>query len=183
MSFYLSKRKKVDIKKQGSKNYGASNTTILLGKKAGLIVLIHDIFKALIPVLLFRTFCGFECGAFSGAAAVFGHIFPFYLKFDGGKGFASFIGATVACFPAQALISILIALLIAIICNYIVIATFTYTLTMPIIFLCAGQVVPAVVFFICTVVIFYKHKSNIVNLITKNGKEVKLRTAFSKKHD
>ena len=183
MSFYLSKIKQVDIKSNGSNNYGASNAMILLGKKAGLIVLIHDIFKALIPALLFRAILGFDYGVFAGAAAVLGHIFPFYLKFDGGKGFASFIGATVACCPVLALISILVSLLIAIVCNYIVVATFIYTLTMPIIFLCINQPIPAIAFFVCTIVIFYKHKSNIINLMTKNGKEVKLRTAFSKKHD
>ena len=51
MSFYISKIKKIDIKNNGSRNYGASNTVALAGVKAGVLVFIHDTLKAAIPVL------------------------------------------------------------------------------------------------------------------------------------
>ena len=94
MAFYIAKGKKADLTAAGSGNLGASNATILLGWKAGILVGIHDIGKAALAVILARLlFPEAEyIGAAAGIAGVLGHIFPFWLKFKGGKGFASFVG-------------------------------------------------------------------------------------------
>ena len=83
MAFYLAKIKKADLTKAGTGNLGASNATVLLGWKAGILVAVHDAGKALLAVLLAAwLFPGTEnVGALAGIASVLGHIFPFYLKF------------------------------------------------------------------------------------------------------
>ena len=98
MAFYLAKLKKADLKNNGSGNLGASNATVLLGWKAGILVAVHDVGKSLLAVLLAQWLFADvpHIGAVAGIASVLGHIFPFYLKFKGGKGFASYLGMTMA---------------------------------------------------------------------------------------
>lgn len=178
MSFYLSKWKKVDIRSHGSKNLGASNAMILMGWKAGILVALHDIGKAALAVILAQII--FQnvnnIGAVAGVAAVFGHIFPFYLKFKGGKGFASYMGMTLALNWRFALILIVVVALITLITDYIVIGTFTTIASVPVYMGFANQsYVLALILLAGTAVILYKHRENIVKL--KNGTEIGLRSA------
>ena len=97
MAYYVGKVNKVDLTKLGSGNLGASNTTALLGWGSGVLVGIHDIGKAALAVFLAQLLLPElpNVGAVAGVACVMGHIFPFYLKFKGGKGLASFIGMSL----------------------------------------------------------------------------------------
>ena len=94
MAFYLSKLKNIDLKKRGSGNLGTCNAWTELGWKWSVLVFLHDAGKAAIAVLL--TAWLFPDYAYSqhvaGVCAVLGHIYPFYLKFKGGKGHAAYIG-------------------------------------------------------------------------------------------
>ena len=181
MAFYISKIKKVDFKGQGSKNYGASNATLLAGKKAGAIVLVHDILKSVIAVILCRILFGDRFGAIAGCCAVIGHIFPFYLRFDGGKGFASFIGASIAVSPLYGIIIILIAIALAALFDYIVAATFSFISLIPVCLFITNEFIVAIVFTVTAAIILIKHRQNLINLITKNGKESKIRPVLFKK--
>ena len=86
MAYYLAKGRKADLTKAGSGNLGASNATILLGWKAGILVAVHDIGKAALAVLAVKwLFPGVEnAPAAAGVACVLGHIIPFWLRFKGG---------------------------------------------------------------------------------------------------
>lgn len=183
MAFYISKIKNVDIKGQGTRNYGASNTVYLLGLKAGFIVFLHDFTKAVLAVLIASWIFPDApyVGVVAGCASVVGHIYPFYLKFDGGKGFASFIGMSVALYPLFGLMALLLAAGFAFAVDYVVEGTFSFILIIPIFALFKGQYIGAAIMFATTLLIFYKHKENITNLVTKNGKEIRIREALSKK--
>ena len=178
MSFYLSKWKKVDIRSHGSKNLGASNAMILMGWKAGILVALHDIGKSALAVILAQMIFPdlANAGAVAGVAAVFGHIFPFYLKFKGGKGFASYMGMTLALNWKFALVLIVIVALITLITDYIVIGTFTTIASVPTYMGFANHsYILAMILLLGTAVILYKHRENIVKL--KNGTEIGLRSA------
>ena len=178
MSFYLSKWKKVDIRSHGSKNLGASKAMMLMGWKAGILVALHDIGKAALAVILAQIIFPnvVNIGAVAGVAAVFGHIFPFYLKFKGGKGFASYMGMTLALNWRFALILIVVVALITLITDYIVIGTFTTIASVPTYMGFANHsYVLALILLAGTAVILYKHRENIVKL--KNGTEIGLRSA------
>ena len=105
--------KGIDIREYGSGNAGATNTFRVLGKKAGIPVLVLDILKGYAAVSL-AFFCGYEPHTemyinFSlayGIAAVLGHVFPIYVGFRGGKGVATLLGMMIAVFPFAALLSI-----------------------------------------------------------------------------
>ncbi|MBO4391025.1 MAG: glycerol-3-phosphate 1-O-acyltransferase PlsY [Lachnospiraceae bacterium] len=105
--YFLSKIKGVDIKHQGSGNSGATNSLRVMGKKAGIIVLVGDLLKAYIPCMAIRFIYG-EPGlglqpemmyaylAAIGFGVVLGHNFPFFMGFKGGKGVASTTGLAMA---------------------------------------------------------------------------------------
>lgn len=89
----------IDIQKHGSGNIGFANVVRVLGWRAGLIVLIGDISKGLLPVIFAKPHLNsYEILAVA-LAAVLGHIFPIWLRFRGGKGVATGLGVTLAISP------------------------------------------------------------------------------------
>ena len=183
MAFYLSKLKKVDMRAGGSGNLGTSNATILLGWGSGIAVGIHDIGKAVLSVLLARQlFPELEYGAaVAGAACVVGHIFPFYLGFKGGKGFAPYIGMTLALNWKLALVVLVVVVLVTLITDYLVLGTFTTILAVPVWEgISTGSVILPLILLIATGVIFYKHRENITRL--RNGTEIGLRSTAKGEH-
>lgn len=178
MSLYLAKLKGVNIREKGSKNLGASNAMILMGWKSGILVGIHDIGKAALAVILAKTFFpdSSYIGAVAGVAAVIGHIFPFYLKFKGGKGFASFIGMALAIHWKCALILMLVVVVVTLITDYIVVGTMTTILSFPAYmgYQSHNYILPLIIL-IASLVIIYKHRENLVRIY--KGTEIGFRSA------
>jgi glycerol-3-phosphate acyltransferase PlsY len=116
-----------DVREHGSGNAGATNTFRILGKKAGIPVLLIDVLKGWISVMLaiwflspgdspvlfenFRVLCG--------AAAVLGHVFPVFAGFRGGKGVATLLGVAIGMQPLAALCCIGLFLLVLILTKYV----------------------------------------------------------------
>ncbi len=187
MSFYISKIKKINIKEQGSKNYGASNTLALAGKKAGAAVLVHDIMKSFLAILLIRLLWKIPYNdvtwilAVIGTFAVIGHIFPFYLKFNGGKGFAPYLGVVLGLDWRLFLGVVALIFAVAFVTDYIVAGTFSTITVTPLYFLLIQRnIMVGGIMLVCSLILLYKHRENIVNL--KNGKEMKIRSAFRNKY-
>lgn len=91
----------IDIRKYGSGNAGTTNALRVMGKKAGLIVLLGDAMKAVLAVCLVRYIFRANPNAdlfalLAGLGATLGHNFPFYLNFKGGKGIACMAGIIIA---------------------------------------------------------------------------------------
>lgn len=96
----------VDVRNQGSGNAGATNTIRVLGTKAGIVVLLLDLLKALAAVLLASLLSAsflnqsqlVNYKVLAGALAVVGHVFPLYTGFRGGKGVASLVGVILGVY-------------------------------------------------------------------------------------
>ena len=178
MAYYIAKCKKADLRSAGSGNLGASNATILLGWRAGVTTALHDIGKSALAVLVIRQlFPELEYAPIAaGVASVLGHIFPFYLKFKGGKGFASYWGMTLALNWKLALVVGAAIILVTVITDYIVMGTFTTIISVPIYMGITRNWIVALILGIATAVILYKHRENIPRLL--NGTEVGLRSAI-----
>ena len=177
MAYWLSKLKKVDIRSMGSGNLGASNTAVLLGWGAGVLVAVHDIGKALVSVLLAKyLFPELElAGAVAGVACVLGHIFPFYLKFKGGKGLASFLGMVIALNWKVALAVAVLLVLVTVVTDFIALGTMSVSVAAPIgIWLATGSWMIPLVLCVATVVILLKHRENVVRIM--NHTEIGLRS-------
>lgn len=177
MSYYIAKINKVDIKNKGSKNYGASNTVALIGWKAGILVGVHDIGKAVLAIVLTKYFCPDLAYApvIAGVACILGHIFPFYLHFDGGKGFASYMGLLLGLDVFAFVIFGIGVIVITLVTDYIVLATMTVVILSPIYFgFTLGWPTAAIMAF-ASIIIIYKHRANLVRIY--KGTEMGLRRA------
>lgn len=132
---------KVDVRTLGSGNAGATNTIRVLGYKAGIPVLIFDIFKGWLAVFI-ANFFFLDTGKFPDAidfkimlavAAVIGHVFPVYVGFKGGKGIATLLGVGIALFPLAALFTVIIFALTLILSGYVSLSSMVAAITFPII--------------------------------------------------
>src|SRR5690625_6561186 len=104
---------KVDLREHGSGNVGTTNTFRILGKKAGIVVLILDLLKGAIPVWTAMLVDGtgdFPVVIF-GVVAALGHVYSIFLKFKGGKAVATGGGAILAANPLLFLVLIITFLL------------------------------------------------------------------------
>lgn len=179
MALYISKLKGVNITKSGTGNLGASNAMVLMGWGAGVLVAVHDIGKAVLASFLAKWLFpeAAYAGITAGAASTMGHMFPFYLRFKGGKGLASYFGMILAWNWKIALIVFAAGVVITLATNYIVIATVSIVLFFPIYLAFTAGWVPAVITAAVSLVILWKHRVNFVRL--KNGTEVGFRKANS----
>lgn len=192
-SLVIAKIKGKELRNAGSGNLGASNTTILLGAKWGVFVGLVDIFKCGIPVFLTRHFF-FQDYHFLpfviGACCILGHIFPFYLKFKGGKGFACLVGAILG-YDWRIIIIYAIAIIgITFITNYIAIATITTCITFPVAIgildhhsfrnFGSQSFIGSLIMAIPCIIIIILHIPNVKRIIA--GSEIGIKDALSKKH-
>jgi glycerol-3-phosphate acyltransferase PlsY len=178
MAKYIAAMKKVDLSAGGSGNPGASNAVILMGWGAGVLVAIHDIGKAALAVILARLMFPDVplIGAAAGVAAVLGHIYPFWMKFKGGKGFASYLGMTIALHWKFAIAVLLLVVVVTLITDYIVAATTTTIVLVPIgLGILTQSLILPLILLIASLVIAWKHKDNYVRMY--NGTEIRFRKA------
>jgi glycerol-3-phosphate acyltransferase PlsY len=173
----LAKRRGVDLRAGGSGNPGASNTVTLMGWKAGALVAIHDIFKAFLAVWLCRRLFPAlpYAGVIAGVCSVLGHIFPFYLRFRGGKGFASYLGMALALDWKFALAIGLVIIIVVLITDYIVAGTMATVVSFPIYNAIRQQYVTALLLAAATLLIIWKHRENLVRIC--KGTEIGVRSA------
>ena len=178
MAKYLAAIKKVDLTAGGSGNLGASNAVILMGWGAGVLTALHDIGKSALAVILARLMFpdAPHIGAAAGVAAVLGHIFPFWMKFKGGKGFASYLGMTIALNWKFAIAVLLLVVAVTLITDYIVAATTTTIVLVPIgLGLLTQSWVLPLILLVASGVIAWKHRENYVRIY--NGTEIGFRSA------
>lgn len=105
-AFFYGKAHGIDIRQHGSGNSGTTNALRVLGTKAGLIVLAGDCLKCIAAVVIVRLIFGgshpdiiYLLCIYTGAGAILGHNFPFYMNFKGGKGIAATAGLILSFHP------------------------------------------------------------------------------------
>lgn len=173
----LAKRQGFDIRERGSNGSGASNAVITMGWRAGVFVAVADMGKALSAALLARLLFPnlAAAAAVAGVACVLGHIFPFYLHFRGGKGFAPFLGLVLALDWKFWLAMFVLVLLITLVTDYIVFGTLACVVSFPIWSAAMGHQAVAAVLSVASLVIIYKHLVNLRHIWA--GTEIGLRKA------
>lgn len=180
-AFIIGRIKGYDVRSSGSKNAGASNTVIMAGKLAGVLVALLDIFKAALSWRLCQAlFPQFAlAGMLGGVACILGHMFPVFLHFCGGKGLACIGGVVLAYDPATFLIMLAITCVIGFATNYIAIATVSIAAIWPVYYgvttgFWAGAAVLAVPF----VPILLRHMTNFRRI--RAGEELRLNFLWKK---
>lgn len=162
-----------DIRKKGSGNAGASNVIILKGKAIGAFCAILDIAKACLALWITgKLFPNFAYAfPITGASCILGHIFPFYMKFKGGKGLACLGGVVLMTDVRLFLVMISVELVVVLIVNYLCVVPMSASVAYAVIYGVMNQdVLAAGIFMIAAVVMFFKHMDNLKRI--KNGTEV-----------
>jgi len=171
----LAKAAGVDIRSSGSGNIGATNVYRTLGRSVGILTLIGDCLKGVIPVVIAMYAAMPDIWiAAAGLAAFLGHIYTVFLGFKGGKGVATALGVFLAVSPAAVGGALLVFVAIVWKWRYISLGSITAAAMMP------GLVAATdsrPVFVIMTVIIaalvIWKHRENIKRL--REGTENKFK--------
>ncbi|MCK4870937.1 MAG: glycerol-3-phosphate 1-O-acyltransferase PlsY [Gammaproteobacteria bacterium] len=163
-----------DPRTEGSKNPGTTNVLRIGGKNAAIITLLGDMLKGVIPVLIAHALRvdGFMLGLVA-LAAFLGHLFPLYFGFKGGKGVATFLGAQLALAPVIGIAIIITWLIVAFLFRYSSLAALVAAALAPIYALILQHYAYFIPILAMTLLIYWKHQSNIKNLLA--GKEDKIR--------
>jgi glycerol-3-phosphate acyltransferase PlsY len=172
-----------DVRLTGSGNIGATNVARSGGAKLGVITLLLDGLKGYLAVLFALLLAhrlpeldASLAAAIAALATIIGHVFPVWLHFRGGKGVATAVGAFLAMAPRAVLVVLAIFLLIVLIFRYVSLGSVVASAAFPIlaffIYRGSSSVVDLAVMLTASLLIIFKHKSNIQRLI--NGTENRL---------
>ncbi len=166
---------KIDIRRHGSGNAGASNVTAMMGMKFGAITALIDILKGTAAVLAVKAIYPGqpEPAYIAGIGAILGHIFPFYMNFHGGKGVAALVGMMFGFDWRLGVFFVLLVAIPAVLTDYIVSGSFTTYIALPIVTLLYGyHWIYLVIAISMTVLCFYKHRANIRRIIDKTETKI-----------
>lgn len=163
---------KTDVREHGSGNSGTTNTFRVLGKKAGIIVLVLDILKgtlaALLPIWLGSDIHPMVVGLF----AVIGHVYPIFAKFKGGKAVATSAGIALGAQPIFLLCLAVIWGVVLYTSSMVSLASIIAVIIGAIASLFLGDPLFALIVWIAMIIVIVRHKSNIGRI--KNGTENKV---------
>lgn len=174
----------IDVREYGSGNAGATNTFRILGKKAGIPVLLIDVFKGWLAVNL-AYISNYEVNSVQfvnlqlvlGVAALLGHIFPVYVGFRGGKGIATLLGIILAVDFYPALIAAGVFLTVLFIFNYVSLGSIISALSFPVIVIIVFKTrVPSLIIFsiAIAILVLITHQKNIERLLRREESKIRL---------
>jgi acyl phosphate:glycerol-3-phosphate acyltransferase len=159
----------IDVRQEGSGNIGATNLYRTVGRKVGIMTLIGDCLKGMLPVLLAWKLGGLgdQMQAWVGLAAFCGHVFSIFLLFKGGKGVATALGVYLTLAPLAVLGAVVVFALLVFIWRYISLGSIIAAAVMPLIiwFRPHSQQLLIATALISAIVII-KHHANISRLVS-----------------
>ena len=180
---------KIDIRKEGSGNIGATNALRIMGKKAGVTVLILDLLKGTLAVMLIgRLFYEGAAGSNQLAyvyiiaiAAICGHVWTIFLSFKGGKGVSTALGVLIGLssydvkFGLILLLALCVWFLVVYFSKYVSLASIIAAIVLPIGLSIFMRSIPALIFGIMVAfIVIYSHRQNVHRLLTNTEKKIQL---------
>ncbi|MDO9184555.1 MAG: glycerol-3-phosphate 1-O-acyltransferase PlsY [Bacteroidia bacterium] len=174
----------IDVREYGSGNAGATNVFRVLGKKAGIPVLLIDVLKGFVAVSLANS-SDYTVGSNQfinlqlvlGIASLVGHIFPIFASFRGGKGIATLLGIILAILPFAAFISIGIFIAVLLVSSYVSLGSMTAAVAFPIIVIVGFKTTtPSLIIFsiLIAIMVLITHQKNIERLLRREESKAKL---------
>ncbi|MCL2330532.1 MAG: glycerol-3-phosphate 1-O-acyltransferase PlsY [Phycisphaerae bacterium] len=205
----LGRLKGVDIRQHGSGNIGATNVGRVLGRGWGFLAFFLDAAKGLLPVLIFGMFARqwmllgevaaidrpviFLLWMAVATACVMGHLFPIFLRFKGGKGVATSLGALLGVYPyftLPGLVIFVIWVVVTLLTRYVSVGSVVATLAFPVMFaICAAfrqdrwgstrELWPLYAFtIVIALLVVYRHRGNLQRLY--HGQENRIGSSVSR---
>lgn len=165
-----------DVRQSGSGNIGATNVYRVAGKRLGILTLVADMLKGVLPLLAMKLWGGFseQQLAFVAVALFVGHCYPIYLKFKGGKGVATALGIYLVLSAASVGVAVLVFAGVLWQWRYVSLASICAAAVIPFMVYLFGSSLPVT---LATILIasgvVYRHSSNIQRL--RDGSETKFK--------
>lgn len=188
----------IDIREHGSGNAGTTNSLRVLGKKAGLIVLLSDGLKCVFAILLVKLLLpeGYSNEStlyciYTALGAILGHNFPFYMGFKGGKGIAATYGFLLAFDLRIFIVAVIVFFAVFLTSHYVSLGSLVIYMVFFIQLVIFGQlgllgnIAPGVLYeiyavgFVMMALAFIKHGENIKRLV----KGIERKTYINKKQE
>ena len=171
----LGKAYGIDVRKEGSGNIGATNLYRTVGRKVGIITLIGDCLKGLLPVVAVKiSSLPPDLAAWVGLAAFCGHVFSVFLKFRGGKGVATALGVFLALAPLAVAIAMALFAGMMFLWRYVSLASISAAAIMPpAVFFLGGSRTICIVTLIISLIVIVRHHENIGRLFSGNENKFK----------
>lgn len=171
-----------DVREKGSKNAGTTNVLRTVGKKVAGLTLLCDILKGvaaiLVALLAQVMWDGFDITTLkyiAGFMVIFGHTFPIFFEFRGGKGVATAIGVLLMLNWKIGLICLVFGLLIIAVSRMVSLGSISAAILFPVLTIFIGENVGiwgVVISFLIAILVVFNHRTNIKRI--KEGKENKL---------
>nr|MBF0221258.1 glycerol-3-phosphate 1-O-acyltransferase PlsY [Desulfobulbaceae bacterium] len=175
----LGKMAGIDVRTSGSGNIGATNVSRLLGKKMGVVTLLADAGKAVLPMLVASWVLSDSSHLYvyaTGGAAFLGHLYPVYLKFKGGKGVATALGIFIYIQPIAIVFCLALFVGTVKMTGYVSLGSLLASALMPILVCALDGITPA--FYLALFVaifIWIKHHENIRRLLNHEENSFKVK--------
>lgn len=155
-----------DIRQAGSGNIGATNVLRLGGKKLGFLTLLADFLKGALPVSAALLLCP-EIASLSAICAVFGHVFPVWLQFRGGKGVATSLGVLSVLSFTSTVLCCLVWLGVVRVTRYASLSSLVAFSCLPVFLFFLGETHLLLMSLILLGIAIYTHRENIHRLFLK----------------
>jgi acyl phosphate:glycerol-3-phosphate acyltransferase len=160
-----------DLRQIGSGNIGATNVLRTGHRGLAAATLLLDMVKGTIAVLI-GSYWSLDAGLLAGLGAFLGHLFPIWLGFKGGKGVATYLGVLLGLSWLMALVFGAIWLAVAFVTRFSSLAALTATAVIPTVFAIRGLWPCAALFFLMTLLLYWRHADNIGRLM--RGEETRI---------
>ncbi len=182
LSDRICRARRVDLRKQGTGNPGVSNSVLLFGWETGLVVLIHDVGKAVLAIWLCRRLFPTAplCREVAGVACVLGHMYPFYLHFHGGKGVAAYLGMVASLNWRFCLILLAAVALLILLTDKGMVGMVSGVSSYPLYCLFTRHFFSAAIVLVAASMILFRHRVNFVRM--RSGTEIGVRSGLRGDH-
>jgi glycerol-3-phosphate acyltransferase PlsY len=165
----------VDVRQHGSGNVGTTNVFRVLGKKAGVAVLICDMLKGYVPAAVAAALFHPWAAVFIAAAPVVGHIYSIFLKGRGGKGIATGAAVVLALVPLVFFIILVVWIALVLTTRYVSVASLVASFLVPVLTIAFGEPLPyEIAGVLVAIVVWWAHRGNIQRLLAGDEHRVKL---------
>jgi len=162
-----------DPREQGSGNPGATNVLRYGGKKLAALVMLGDVLKGVLPVFIAKLVLPHGLSlSLIACAAILGHIYPVFFRFQGGKGVATLLGAIIALAWPVGLAVIATWLIIALIFRFSSLASLVSVILLPVYLYWWSDPHYVLPLIVIALIIIYRHRANIKRLIKKEEPKI-----------
>jgi acyl phosphate:glycerol-3-phosphate acyltransferase len=156
----------VDVREHGSGNVGTTNVFRVLGKKAGIAVLLCDMLKGYVPAVIAAHLLNPWLAIFVAGAPVAGHMYSIFLKGSGGKGVATGAAVVLALVPVAFAIILVVWITLILVTRYVSVASLVAASLVPVLALLLDDPVPyQIAGAVVAIVVWWAHRGNIRRLL------------------